>query len=119
MEPFSSRGIKKSETADRHKEFMLTAIWGIDGFHTVDLMISQRSFNSDYFVSHVLTPMVAKVFPRGTIPHTRRLPLHLDDCQAHSSNATEQFITENHIERVPHPPQSPDLTPSTFGFSVM
>jgi hypothetical protein len=38
---------------------------GVDGFHAIDLMISQRGFNSEYFVSHVLAPAVAKVFPRG------------------------------------------------------
>jgi hypothetical protein len=51
---------------------------GIDSFHVVDLMTLQRSFNSEYFVSHVLAPMVAKVSLRGRIPHTRRLQLHLD-----------------------------------------
>jgi histone-lysine N-methyltransferase SETMAR len=58
--------------------------------------------------------MVAKGFPRGRIPHTRRLQLHLDNCRVHFSKATEQFITENHIGRVPHPPYSPDLAPSDF-----
>jgi histone-lysine N-methyltransferase SETMAR len=93
---------------------MLTVIWGVDGFYVVDLMISQRSFNSEYFVSHVLARMVAKILPRGRIPHTRRLQLHLDNCRVHFSKATEQFITENHIGRVPHPPYSPDLAPSDF-----
>jgi hypothetical protein len=55
------------------KNFMLTVIWGGDGFHVADLMTSQRSFNSGYFVSHVRAPMVAKACPRGSIPHTRRL----------------------------------------------
>jgi hypothetical protein len=50
---------------------MLTVILGVDGFHVVDLMTSQRSFNSEYFVSHVLAPMVAEVFPRGRIPDAR------------------------------------------------
>jgi histone-lysine N-methyltransferase SETMAR len=93
---------------------MLTVIWGVDGFHVVDLMTLQRSFNSEYFVSHVLTPTVAKLFPRGTIPHTRRLQLHLYKCRIHFSKATEQFITGNLIGHVPHPPYSPDLAPSDF-----
>jgi hypothetical protein len=46
---------------------MLTVIWGVDGFHVVDLMTSQRSFNSEYFMSYALAPMVAKVFPGGEI----------------------------------------------------
>jgi hypothetical protein len=40
-------------------------IWGVEGFHVVDLITSQPSFNSEYFVSHLLAPMAAKVFPRG------------------------------------------------------
>jgi histone-lysine N-methyltransferase SETMAR len=77
-------------------------------------MTLQRSFTSEYFVSHVLAPMVAKVFPRGRIPHTRRLQPQLDNCRVHFSKATGQFIAENHIGRVPHPPYSPDLAPSRF-----
>jgi hypothetical protein len=36
-------------------------------------MTSQRSFNSEYFVSHVLAPMLAKVFPGGRITHTNNI----------------------------------------------
>jgi hypothetical protein len=96
------------------KKFMLTVIWGVDGFHVVDLMTSQRTFNSEYFVSHVLAPMVAKVFSRGKIPHTRRLQFHLDNCRVHFSKVTEPFVAGNHIGYVPHPPYSPDLALSYF-----
>jgi hypothetical protein len=68
---------------------MLTVIWEVDGFHVIDLITSQRSFNSEYFVSHVLAPMVAKVFPQGRIPHTRRLQLQLDNYRVHFSKAIE------------------------------
>jgi histone-lysine N-methyltransferase SETMAR len=96
------------------EKFMFTVIWGVDGFHVVDLMTSQRRFNSEYFMSYVLAPMVVKVFPRERIPQTCRLQLHLDDCRVHFSKLTEQFFTENHIRRVPHPRYSPDLAPSDF-----
>jgi transposase len=76
-------------------------------------MTSQRSFHSEYFVSHILAPMVAKVFP-GRIPQTRRLQLHLDNCRVHFLKVIEQFMTENQIGRVPHPPYSPDLALSDF-----
>jgi hypothetical protein len=61
-----------------------------------------------------MVPMVAKAFPRGRIPHTRRLQLCLNNCRVHFSNATEQFITENYIGGALHPPYSPDLAPSDF-----
>jgi hypothetical protein len=44
---------------------MLTVICGVNGFHVVDLMTSQVSLNSEYFVSHVLALIIAKVFPGG------------------------------------------------------
>jgi histone-lysine N-methyltransferase SETMAR len=93
---------------------MLIVIWEVDGFHVIDLMTWQRSFNSDYFVIHALAPMIVKVFPRGRIPHTCRLRYHLNNCRFHFSEAIEQFITENHTERVIHPPYSLNLAPSDF-----
>jgi hypothetical protein len=96
------------------KKFTLSVIWGVDGSHVVDLMTSQRNFNSEYLASHVLAPIVAKIFPRGRIQHTRRLQLHLDNCRVHFSKSTEPFLTENHNGRVPHPLCSPDLALSDF-----
>jgi hypothetical protein len=95
-------------------KIMLTVILKVDGFHVVDLMTSHGIFNSEYFMSHILAPLVANVFPGGRILHTRRLQLHLDNYRVQFSNATEHFITENHIDRVPHPPCGPDLAPSDF-----
>jgi hypothetical protein len=65
-------------------------------------------------MSHVLAPMVAELFLRARIPHTRRLQLQLDNCRVHFSKATEQFITEDYIGRVPRPAYSPDLAPLDF-----
>jgi hypothetical protein len=93
---------------------MVAVILGIEGFPVVDLMTSQCSFNYEYFMSHVLAPIVAKAFPRGRIPHIRRLQFHLDNCRVHFSNVSEQFITGNRIGGVPHPPYSPDLALSGF-----
>jgi hypothetical protein len=74
---------------------MFTVIWGVGDFHVVDLMTSQRSFDSQYFVSNVMTLLIANIFPQGRIPHARRLHLYLDNCRVHFSNVTEQFITQN------------------------
>jgi hypothetical protein len=38
----------------------------------------------------------------------------LDNCRVHSLKATEQFITENHIEHGLHPSYSPDPAASDF-----
>jgi hypothetical protein len=83
------------------REFMLMAIWGVDGFHVVDLMISQRSFDSHYLVDNCMVALVEKVFPTGGNPHACRFHLHLDNCGLHFSRVAEQFIAPNDISRVP------------------
>jgi hypothetical protein len=49
------------------REFMLTVIWGVDGFPVVDLMTSQPTFDSQYFLDNNIVPLVEKVFPKGSI----------------------------------------------------
>jgi histone-lysine N-methyltransferase SETMAR len=93
---------------------MLTIIWGVGGFPVVDLMTSQRSFDSQYFMSNVMMPLIASLFLQRRIPHARRLHLHLENCRVYFSKIIEQFITQNQILRVPHRPYSPDIAPPNF-----
>jgi hypothetical protein len=83
------------------RKFMLTVIWGVDGFHIVDLITSQRSFDSQYFMDNLMVPLVEKVFPKARNPHAGRLHLHLDNCRVHFLRVAEQFVAQNHISRVP------------------
>jgi hypothetical protein len=93
---------------------MLTVIWGIDGFHVVDLMTEQHDYNTQHFLSHILESLLFAVFPDGRKPHSRRVSLHLDNCRVHRSKASENFFAENSIIRVLHSPYSPHLVPSDF-----
>jgi methylmalonyl-CoA mutase N-terminal domain/subunit len=72
-------------------KFMLTAIWGGNGLHLLDLMPSQCRFNAQYFVEHVMAPLVQMAFPQGRTRYTPRLNVHLDICRVHISKVTEQF----------------------------
>jgi hypothetical protein len=71
--------------------FMLTVIWGIAGFHVVDLMTDQHSYNTHYFLSQILEPLLLALFPDGRKPHSRRLDLHFDNCGVHCSKASVNF----------------------------
>jgi hypothetical protein len=94
--------------------FMLTAIWGVNGFHLLDLMLSRRRFNRKYFTEHVMAPLVQTVFPQGRSQYTPRLNGHLDNCCVHFSKVTEQFFIEIQPLHVPHPPDHPDMATSDF-----
>jgi hypothetical protein len=93
---------------------MLTVIWGIDGFHIVNLMAEQHSYNTQHFLRYILEPLLLTVFPDGRKPHSHRLSLYLDNCHVHRSTASENFFAQNYIIRVPCLPYSPDLAPSAF-----
>jgi hypothetical protein len=96
------------------RKVMPTVIWEVDGFHVVDPMTSKCSFDSQYFVNNITVPLVEKAFPKARNRHARRLHLHLDNCRVNFSRVAEQFITQNHISRVPQRAYSPDLAPSDF-----
>jgi hypothetical protein len=93
-------------------QFMLMAIWGVNGFHLLDLMPSQCRFNAQCFVKHIMAPLVQRVFPQGKTQYIPRLHVHLDNCRVHFSKVTEHFFIENQLLHVPHPSYSPDLAPS-------
>jgi hypothetical protein len=70
--------VSREDVSERVRQQIGTKIYthcclGSRRLYAVDLVTSQRSFDSEQFMSHLLAPMVAKVFPRGRIPHTRRL----------------------------------------------
>jgi hypothetical protein len=68
---------------------MLVVIWGVDGFHVVDLMTSQRSADSQYFADNIMLPIVKKVFPKARNSYALPLALHLEYCRVHFSKVTE------------------------------
>jgi hypothetical protein len=93
---------------------MFMFIWGTAGFHVTNLMTSQRSFNSEYFINEIMQPLIAKLFPMGRIPHTHRLIVHLDNCRVHFSKHSQKFFDDNSLLRLPQQPYSQDLAPSDF-----
>jgi hypothetical protein len=70
--------------------------------------------NSDDFITNILEPLEQEIFPNGRKPHTRRLTVHLDNCSIRTSGTSEVFMTEHHMIRLKHPPDSPELAPSDF-----
>jgi hypothetical protein len=66
-------------------------------------MIEQQSYNVNYFATHIMEPVLRAVFRSGRKPRFRLLTVHLDNCPAYRSKASDAFVAENDIVRVPHP----------------
>jgi hypothetical protein len=74
-------------------------------------------FNTQYFMEHVMAPLIQTVFPQGMTRYTPRLNVHLDNCSVHFSKVTEQFFIKNQLLDVPHPPYIPTWNRQTSGDS--
>ena len=97
-----------------HQKIMVTIIWGVWGFYIVDCLISGISFNSSYFMEHILNQLIEKkneIWPNST---GKKIWLHLDNCKVHNSKLIMQKINQSPFKRAAHPPYSPDLAPSDF-----
>jgi hypothetical protein len=44
------------------EEFMLTVLWGPDEFHVVDLMPDRHSFDTQYFLEHIMKSSCVRYF---------------------------------------------------------
>jgi hypothetical protein len=104
----------KVRQGSQTKEFMLIVLWSIIGFPVVNLMISQRGFNSEYFFTAIMQSLLDKRFPEGRPAHTSRLMVHFDNCRVHFSKLSLKFFDENSLRRVPLPLYSSDIAPSDF-----
>jgi hypothetical protein len=101
-------------TGLKNVEVTLRAILGIGGFHIVDGTPPTGCFNTEYFLTHGMDPLLAKVFPKRGKSHAIRPSVHLDNCRVHAPSAPKQFSDENSLVIVPHPPSRPDLAPCSF-----
>jgi hypothetical protein len=94
---------------------MLPIIWGFDGFHVVNLMTEQHSYNIHDFLGNTIEPLLHEILPDGRKPCDGPLNLHFENFSIHGSKASDAFLTENDIVRLPHPADSPGLAVSDFG----
>jgi hypothetical protein len=66
------------------------------------------------FIDQNSVPLVAKLFPRWWNPGQRKLAVHIDNAPTHNSRMTRHFFETGPLNRLPHPPYSPDISPSDF-----
>jgi hypothetical protein len=85
------------DPANGTAKLMLTAIWGVNCFHPLDLTPSECRFNAQYFVEYILVPLVQKVFLQERTVYTSRLDVRLDNYRGRFSKVMGQFSIENQL----------------------
>jgi hypothetical protein len=98
-------------------KFMLTTIRDVNGFHLPGLIPSECRFNAQYFVEHVMAPLVQTVFPQGRARYTPGFNVHLDNCHVDFSQVTKSLFIENQLLHVPTHRIVPTWPRGTSGYS--
>ena len=71
----------------------------------------QRPVTADWYTTICLPEVIAEL--RKTNPE-RRIILHQDNASSHTARKTIEFLTQQNVEMLDHPPYSPDLSPNDF-----
>ncbi|CAH1995393.1 unnamed protein product [Acanthoscelides obtectus] len=71
----------------------------------------QRTVTADWYTTICLPKVITEL---RKINPERRIILHQDNASSHTAQKTKQYLTEENVELLDHPPYSPDLSPTDF-----
>jgi hypothetical protein len=114
---WTARDENAPEVANRTiatRKSMLTVLWNSHGFHVVTMLSPGASLNATWFIEQNLVRLLDAFFPNGPDPMQRKLVVHIANASAHNARVTQNFFEHNPLKRLPHPPYSPDISPSDF-----
>jgi histone-lysine N-methyltransferase SETMAR len=75
-----------------------------------------EKYNKEYFLNEILEGINRECNQGTRYSVTKTTKIHLNDCRVHDTLETKQAIGRMKIERLAHPPYSPELSPSDFWF---
>ncbi|CAH2011250.1 unnamed protein product [Acanthoscelides obtectus] len=69
----------------------------------------QRKVTADWYTTICFKKVITEL---RKINPERRIILHQDNASSHTAQRTRQYLTEENVELLDHPPYSPDLSPN-------
>jgi histone-lysine N-methyltransferase SETMAR len=93
---------------------MITIVWGPSGFKVIDMLPKGTKFNSNYYITHILTPLCEILKSTEEKNPFRNYVLHADNAKPHVGKLVIEFCESCKLRRAPQPPYSPDIAPSDF-----
>jgi histone-lysine N-methyltransferase SETMAR len=108
----SARPVAEVQT-HYHQKVMFTVCFSGVGIQLIHLLPPKVNMNAVIFVEQVLCP-IEKLFSSLKFPENAKLFVHYDNATAHVCKFTNDYLTTSTMERLPHPPYSPDISPCDF-----
>ncbi|CAH1963441.1 unnamed protein product [Acanthoscelides obtectus] len=91
-----------------------SAVWVFQGEENPTKVIrsrNQRTATADWDTTICLPKVITEL---RKINPERRIILQQDNASSHTAQKTRQYLTEENVELLDHPPYSPDLSPNDF-----
>ncbi|CAH1976428.1 unnamed protein product [Acanthoscelides obtectus] len=80
--------------------------------HIATIPLNERkTVTADWYTTICLPKVITEL---RKINPERRIILHQDNASSHTAQKTRQYLTEENVELLDHPPHSPDLSPNDF-----
>ncbi|CAH1968062.1 unnamed protein product [Acanthoscelides obtectus] len=94
-----------------------SAVWMVATFvskagHIATIPLNQqRTVTADWYTTICLPKVITEL---RKINPERKIILHQDNASSHTAQKTRQYLTEENVELLDHPPYSPDLSSNDF-----
>jgi len=85
-----------------------------NGALMVHSMDSGEKMDRFYYINNCLKPVVKEIRKQRPITGTHAIKLLHDNARAHDAQKVQDYLKEEGINLMPHPPYSPDLSPSDY-----
>lgn len=100
---------------DRYEPKMLFSIFfKSNGWLWIHALDSKKTIDANYYINNCLAPTIEEVKKQRPISGVKGIKLLHDNAQPHVAEEVENFLREEGISEMPHPPYSPDLAPCDF-----
>jgi hypothetical protein len=96
------------------RKMMITIFWNPFGIYVLAALPEKTSFDAEYFLDYVLTPIEELPVMHAAAIEKQALVIHIDNSAIHKSKAAIQKIASTRVKIAPHPPYSQDLAPPDF-----
>ena len=93
---------------------MIAVFFAKSGHVATVPLLERKTVNAEWYINTCLPKVFEAWSARRPRTGTRHLLLHHDNASAHTAAATLDFLQENQVQLVTHPPYSPDLAPCDF-----
>ena len=104
---------KRPKTQQRVGKVMASIFWDVHGILFIDYLDKGQPINSDYYMA-ILNRLCAEIEKKWPHMQKKKVLFHQNNAPCHKSIKTMVELNELSFELLPHPPYSPDLSPSDY-----